>query len=356
MRGTHLPSGHTRTPRRRAGTGEPTSRRGSARYWRCWRCSRRHRRTAASRLVVSGAGFGHGVGMSQYGAFGFARNGADHASILAHYYAGTELTTLDGTAQVRVLLKTAGRILFTKAAGVVGGRRLDPAQRYVATRGLSGIIALRSSTGRELGTYRAPLAITGTAGGIRLFGRSGNAVKDGRYRGNLEVSPSPLGGVTAINAVGLEDYVRGVVAGEMPSTWPARGAARAGDRRAHVRDLDEQGGRRLRPVRRHALAGLQRDRRRDQRHRRGRRRDRGQRRHVRGQAGRDVLLLDVGRTHREHRERVPRRRARALPDVGRRSLRRRLAAPSLDAADEPRARRSGASARSSRARSCRSAC
>ena len=36
-------------------------------------------------------GFGHGVGMSQYGADKMARQGADYTEILAHYYPGTEL-------------------------------------------------------------------------------------------------------------------------------------------------------------------------------------------------------------------------------------------------------------------------
>ena len=41
-------------------------------------------------FTVSGAG--HGAGMSQYGANVLAREGADYAAILAHYYPGTELT------------------------------------------------------------------------------------------------------------------------------------------------------------------------------------------------------------------------------------------------------------------------
>lgn len=36
-------------------------------------------------------GFGHGVGMSQYGANVMAQNGADYKEILAHYYPETEL-------------------------------------------------------------------------------------------------------------------------------------------------------------------------------------------------------------------------------------------------------------------------
>ena len=39
-------------------------------------------------------GFGHGVGMSQYGANVMAMDGADYREILAHYYPGTELVSL----------------------------------------------------------------------------------------------------------------------------------------------------------------------------------------------------------------------------------------------------------------------
>lgn len=38
-------------------------------------------------------GYGHGCGMSQWGAIGYARNGWDYASILTHYYPGTTLVT-----------------------------------------------------------------------------------------------------------------------------------------------------------------------------------------------------------------------------------------------------------------------
>ena len=46
---------------------------------------------AASRLTVRGAGFGHGVGMSQYGALGFAQHGATYRDIVAHYFTGTQI-------------------------------------------------------------------------------------------------------------------------------------------------------------------------------------------------------------------------------------------------------------------------
>src|SRR5687767_13360439 len=53
--------------------------------------------------VIRGAGFGHGIGMSQYGAFGSAKNGLTHDAILRQYYSGTTLGQTQSKI-VRVLL------------------------------------------------------------------------------------------------------------------------------------------------------------------------------------------------------------------------------------------------------------
>lgn len=45
--------------------------------------------TALDAITVSGGGFGHGVGMCQWGARGMAMSGADARTILAFYYPGT---------------------------------------------------------------------------------------------------------------------------------------------------------------------------------------------------------------------------------------------------------------------------
>jgi stage II sporulation protein D len=45
----------------------------------------------ALELVVEGRGFGHGVGMSQWGAYAMALQGRSHEQILRHYYRGVEL-------------------------------------------------------------------------------------------------------------------------------------------------------------------------------------------------------------------------------------------------------------------------
>ncbi len=65
-----------------------------------------------------------------------------------------------------------------------------------------------------------PLRVTGAPGGVLLRGQAANGVTDGRYRGSLELRPGPLG-LSAINAVSLEDYLKGVVPGEVPTSWPA---------------------------------------------------------------------------------------------------------------------------------------
>jgi SpoIID/LytB domain protein len=58
----------------------------------------------ATELVVQGAGWGHGVGMSQEGAAGFAEHGYTYDGILAHYYSGSAIGQAPAGARVRVLV------------------------------------------------------------------------------------------------------------------------------------------------------------------------------------------------------------------------------------------------------------
>ena len=55
-------------------------------------------REDGDRYVFEGGGYGHGVGMSQYGARGLARQGRTYREILAHYFQGTSLDRLGGPA------------------------------------------------------------------------------------------------------------------------------------------------------------------------------------------------------------------------------------------------------------------
>lgn len=45
-------------------------------------------------MTFTTKGWGHGVGLSQYGAYGMARNGSSYEEILKHYYKGVELSKL----------------------------------------------------------------------------------------------------------------------------------------------------------------------------------------------------------------------------------------------------------------------
>jgi len=47
---------------------------------------------AAREWRITGEGWGHGVGMCQYGANGMARRGSGFREILARYYPGAEVT------------------------------------------------------------------------------------------------------------------------------------------------------------------------------------------------------------------------------------------------------------------------
>ena len=46
-------------------------------------------------IVITTKGFGHGVGMSQYGANGMAEEGKNYKDIVAHYYQGVDITSAD---------------------------------------------------------------------------------------------------------------------------------------------------------------------------------------------------------------------------------------------------------------------
>ncbi len=164
---------------------------------------------AASTFFVRGGGNGHGIGMSQYGAYGYALHGKTYRWILAHYYTGTRLGHTDPDQVVRVLLET-GTAAFSGATNA-GGKQLDPSATYSVQTLANGQLGVFSAAGKQVAKGSAPLAATGpgalTVGGL------------GQYRGDLEFRPDGSGGVQTVNALGLDDYVRGVISEEMPAGW-----------------------------------------------------------------------------------------------------------------------------------------
>src|SRR5699024_11107053 len=51
-----------------------------------------------SHLIFTTKGYGHGIGMSQYGANGMAKNGRNYQEIVEHYYQDVEISTVTDTA------------------------------------------------------------------------------------------------------------------------------------------------------------------------------------------------------------------------------------------------------------------
>jgi stage II sporulation protein D len=163
----------------------------------------------AAKWVIEGRGWGHGVGMSQYGAYGFAQHGAGYERIVRHYFRHTEIGR-DRGKRVRVLLAgEIGEIEFSGAKRACSERLRDDERYRFEPAG--GEVVLRRASGKRI----ARCGKTGSAAG----GKGVHFHGKGSYRGRL-VARSSSGSLSAINAVGLDAYLRGVVPNEMPTSWP----------------------------------------------------------------------------------------------------------------------------------------
>ena len=192
-------------------------------------------------VTFFGRGFGHGVGMSQYGARGRALAGQTPAAILAHYYRGTRLGTVATTARIRVRVLHAWKALPTAPLTVYGRRTtwtidgiakvfpIDAALRLIptTTTAVTGPrttwrLRVTAPDGTVLHDAAKPASVVvrGTAGNSRLQLWSKPTSYD-QYRGVLRIiTSSTKPTVNVVNVLRLETYLRGVVPVEMPSTWP----------------------------------------------------------------------------------------------------------------------------------------
>jgi stage II sporulation protein D len=179
---------------------------------------------ARADYVIDGRGFGHGVGMSQYGAYGYAlREGRDFRFILAHYYTGTTVGRV-GSSRIRVLLREtrSPKVCGATRLAAAGGRKLklrDTRVYRFTPRGANRLRVTDLSAGRLRGTVTAPVRVTGGSTTC-LRGGADNGVRNGAYRGALVLSRD-RGRTRVVNDLSLELYLYGVVASEMPSSWPA---------------------------------------------------------------------------------------------------------------------------------------
>jgi SpoIID/LytB domain protein len=163
--------------------------------------------SAASMLVVTGRGWGHGVGMSQWGAHGYAAHGWGYRRILAHYYPGTKLGRVDDEPVVRVLLERDREVVTVGCASqmsVSDATGLEQPLR-AGTYGVGPRLLL--PVGRRL---RSPVSVECRQNPLALDGRE--------YHGRIVLSSSG-GRLSVVNSLPLDTYLRGVVGAEMPSDW-----------------------------------------------------------------------------------------------------------------------------------------
>lgn len=198
---------------------------------------------------VVGAGFGHAVGMSQWGAYGMAKAGYDARGIVTYYYSGTTVSSVqdDMDARINLLYQVSGAKVRTENLDPSGGSIEVTVGATVAGGGLSdefrfsvngpAVSVQKISAGvvTELGTAPtvtvrwAGTRTPGTAaGGPTLLNVAGpNTSLDSaghRYRfGYVEVVPvSTSQGIrlNVVNPVRIHDeYLYGI--SEVSSSWPA---------------------------------------------------------------------------------------------------------------------------------------
>lgn len=182
-------------------------------------------------VTLDGRGWGHGKGLSQYGAQNAAANhGRTFRQILDFYYPGTRVGASGGTLRVLITDATSRAVTVGARPGlrvrsVATGASVPLARtgarfwRVVERAGTpdSEVWVYTNAAGwtrvRAVGG-QAELYVDG--GTLRLYLPTGSAV----YRGALRsAEPRDRGPRKTVNVVHLEHYLRGVVPQEVPATW-----------------------------------------------------------------------------------------------------------------------------------------
>jgi stage II sporulation protein D len=193
--------------------------------------------TLPATITFYGRGYGHGVGLSQYGAKGRALDGQSAETILAHYYKGTSIGTMsNSTVRVLVLhsfaatssnpVQVYGRGATWSIDGVSKTFPVDARLRF--TPSVSGTtttwkVLVTATDGSILYSAASPSSIrmrSGTGTTLQLW--STPSAYD-RFRGVLRLIGNTNGTSLAnvVNELPMESYLRGVVPAEISASWPA---------------------------------------------------------------------------------------------------------------------------------------
>jgi stage II sporulation protein D len=175
---------------------------------------------ATTNVTMVGRGWGHGIGMSQWGAYGYAKNDWAYKQILEHYYTGIKLGTVKNDV-IRVRLRGGvGTVRLTCAnpyrAAITGAQLVIPGGVTAVVSWVGG--RYRVTAGGLAKTFSSPVTFRPLSGQLKTL-TPDDWGKTGKYRGLIRVVHSSAG-FTIINKLPLESYLRGVVPYEMPASWP----------------------------------------------------------------------------------------------------------------------------------------
>ena len=162
-------------------------------------------------FVVTGHGWGHGVGMSQYGAYGYAQHGFPYTKIVVHYFPGTTLGPAP-VSKVRVLLASGQSALKLTSADDFTVKDASGTAHDISagTYTLTPKLKVKLANAASAKPLTGPLTFQPGPSPLQLGSR--------HYRGAIQLDVVD-GKLRAIDVVGLEQYLYGVVPSEMPYTW-----------------------------------------------------------------------------------------------------------------------------------------
>lgn len=184
-------------------------------------------------VTIDGAGWGHGKGLSQWGAYGAASQGLSYAEIINFYYDGTTLGSLPSNYVVKVWISADDdNILhFRPARGQIvkdsAGKKVklpygsDYTKWRIKRTANGRVLQYRDAGGKyrsyavKLNAKRVWYVSNTKTGKVKLA--LGGATKT--YRGKLAALYQGSGMLT-VNYLQMEDYLRSVVPSEMPGYWP----------------------------------------------------------------------------------------------------------------------------------------
>jgi len=214
-----------------AATAAPSAARGGAAYGQ-WGVDRAQTPSAgsaaAANWTITGAGAGHGVGMSQYGALAQANAGWKAAQILKFYYPGTTMgPAADAmTLVVNVQDHVTSSTVTTSALAAGGGAFTVSAGGVTMSGGASTSVTFTGSGSTVTASCAACTGRTTVSGGTvtMRFADGKTLAKVGTNRfdvGILTVTPSDTGTAVQVGLrVRLHDEYLDRIA-EMPWSWPA---------------------------------------------------------------------------------------------------------------------------------------